>query len=103
MVVSVKLGNYVQINGFLDAYFDPHYKPKNYDKEVWPSLRMLFRKEHLQASCRVKDSKIVWGGGVMDYMKRKNCKNEYEKQVRKIIFIERWKFKFLTKKKMQEK
>jgi hypothetical protein len=34
MVVSVKLGNYVQINGFLDAYFDPHYKPKNYDKEV---------------------------------------------------------------------
>lgn len=23
---------------------------------------MLFRKEHLQASCRVKDSKIVWGG-----------------------------------------
>lgn len=49
---------------------------------------MLFRKEHLQASCRVKDSKIVWGG-VMDYMKRKNCKNEYEKQVRKIIFIER--------------
>ena len=28
-------------------------------------------------------------GGVMDYMKRKNCKNEYEKQVRKIIFIER--------------
>lgn len=50
---------------------------------------MLFRKEHLQASCRVKDSKIVFGGGVMDYMKRKNCKNEYEKQVRKIIFIER--------------
>ena len=30
-------------------------------------------------------------------MKRKNCKNEYQKQVRKIIFIERWKFKFLTK------
>ena len=28
-------------------------------------------------------------GGVMDYMKRKNCENEYEKQVRKIIFIER--------------
>ena len=28
-------------------------------------------------------------GGVMDYMKRKDCKNEYEKQVRKIIFIER--------------
>ena len=28
-------------------------------------------------------------GGVMDYMKRKNCKNKYEKQVRKIIFIER--------------
>ena len=39
----------------------------------------------------------------MDYMKRKNCENEYEKQVRKIIFIERLKFKFLTKKKMQEK
>lgn len=34
MVVSVKLGNYVHMNGFLDAYFDPHYKPKNYDKEV---------------------------------------------------------------------
>lgn len=49
---------------------------------------MLFKKEHSQASCRVKDSKIV-GGGVMDYMKRKNCENEYEKQVRKIIFIER--------------
>lgn len=48
---------------------------------------MLFKKEHSQASCRVKDSKIV--GGVMDYMKRKNCENEYEKQVRKIIFIER--------------
>jgi hypothetical protein len=31
----------------------------------------------------------LFGGGVMDYMKRKNCKNEYEKQVRKIIFIER--------------
>lgn len=58
---------------------------------------MLFIKEHSQASCRVKDSKIVFLG-VMDYMKRKNCMNEYEKQVRKIIFIERWKFKFLTKK-----
>ena len=31
-------------------------------------------------------------------MKRKDCKNEYEKQVRTMIFIERWKFKFLTKK-----
>ena len=31
-------------------------------------------------------------------MKRKDCKNEYEKQVRTTIFIERWKFKFLTKK-----
>ena len=44
MVVSGELGNYVHMNGFLDAYFDPHYKPKNYDKEVWPSLRMLFQK-----------------------------------------------------------
>ena len=28
-------------------------------------------------------------GGGMDYMKRKDCKNEYEKQVRTMIFIER--------------
>ena len=39
----------------------------------------------------------------MDYMKKKDCKNEYEKQVRTIIFIERWKYKFLRKKKMQDK
>lgn len=32
---------------------------------------MLFRKEHLQASCRVKDSKIVWGGGNGLYEKEK--------------------------------
>ena len=48
---------------------------------------MLFKKEHSQASCRVKDSKIVGGGNGL--YEKKNCKNEYEKQVRKIIFIER--------------
>ena len=27
-----------------DAYFDPDYKRKKYDKRVWPSLQMLFEK-----------------------------------------------------------
>lgn len=36
-----------------------------------------------------EDKVFGQAGGVMDYMKRKNCENEYEKQVRKIIFIER--------------
>lgn len=37
----------------------------------------------------LKNGVLGRAGGVMDYMKRKDCKNEYEKQVRTVIFIER--------------
>lgn len=46
-VVSIKLGEHRLENGFLDAYFDPHYKKKNYDKEVRLSLWMFFNDKNI--------------------------------------------------------
>ena len=62
------------------------------------SRKIMIRRFDLACGCSLKKNihrlvvvlttpKLL--GGVMDYMKRKNCENEYEKQVRKIIFIER--------------
>ena len=62
MVVSVKLGNYVQINGFLDAYFDPHYKPKNYDKEFDLACGCSSEKNIYRLVVVLRTPKLFGGG-----------------------------------------
>ena len=57
-------------------------------RKKWGDFNYEQRKSLEKSRLRIPRRYNCWGG-VMDYMKRKNCENEYEKQVRKIIFIER--------------